>query len=284
MNHNKLGSLILTGFILAVMLSPCLCKDAQSAKPANSLPTNNRSVILYDNSRGMFIKLTDTQAFFQWASLAQGINPNGWDLIAENPTGRWVSGTKFVENTGYFQETNATSRQWIEKKSNSSQATHYFVQITNPPIRARGGNDDRLSDLAEQPKATVGNSPAPTYVKASLITEQPETSSKGFLSKPAAPKASHLIVLYDESRQMFVKITDTQVFFQWGSLTQGINPTGWYLIAENSTGKWISDTKFVDDTGYFMETNAASGQWIEQKNDSPKDVHHFVQVTTSQPV
>ena len=83
----------------------------------------SRLVVLHDESRGIWIKLTDGQASFN----AQGSDPNAndWHLIAENPTGYWISNTKFITKTGYFRQEDG-GNSWIEQQADDS---HHLVRV-----------------------------------------------------------------------------------------------------------------------------------------------------------
>ena len=175
-------------------------------------------VILYDESRGMWIKLTDNQAFTN----KQGGDPNAdyWYLIAENPTGYWASDNEFVTQTGNFKQSNG-GVVWLEHQGEGN-GFNSFVRINQ--------DDSGVTDNNSQ----------------------------------------HLVVLYDESRNMWVKLTDTQAFFnQQGGDS---NANYWYLIAENPTGYWINDRQFITQTGYFRQVDGGN-DWIEQQAAS---INHFV--------
>ena len=50
-----------------------------------------------------------------------------WTLIPQNPTGHWVSSTKFVEKSGSFEQVDETN--WVEHQANGDL---YFVRVSDP--------------------------------------------------------------------------------------------------------------------------------------------------------
>ena len=163
-------------------------------------------VILYDESRGIWIKLTDNLAFFNM----QGGDPDAdyWYLIAQNPTGYWASDNEFVTQTSNFKQSNGVV--WLEHQGEGNGFSSYV----------RINQDD------------------------SGVTIQ---------------DSQHLVVLYDDSRKIWIMLTDDQAFCN----SQGGNPWAdyWYLI---DTGYWINDSQFIMQTGYFIQQYGRAW-WIHQQ-------------------
>ena len=157
-------------------------------------------VILLDVSRRMYVKLTDTEAFFKWIPEGDSFDQHEWTLIPQNPTGYWESDTKFVEATGFFEQVDAEN--WIEQQG---EGTNYFTRV------------------------------------------------------------SEVVVLYDESRSMYVKLTASKAYFKWIPEGETSEDVQWTLIPQNPTGHWVSSTKFVEKTGYFEQVDAQN--WIERQGD-----------------
>ena len=168
-------------------------------------------VILYDASRRIYVKLTDNKAYYKWIPQGESFEQRKWTPIPQNPTGYWESDTKFIDETGFFEEVD--TENWIEQQG---EETNYFTRV------------------------------------------------------------SEVVVLYDESRSIYVKLTVNKAYFKWIPPGETFKDANWTLIPQNPTGHWVSNTKFVEKTGYFEQVDA--NNWIEQQADG---THYYTRVTES---
>ena len=89
----------------------------------------------------------------------------------------------------------------------------------------------------------------------------------------------NFVVLYDESRSIWILLTNTQALFT----TQGGDPDAdyWYLIGQNADGYWASDYEFVTATGSFRQ-DYAGVVWLEyQKGKS--EFNSYVRINQDDP-
>ena len=258
-------------------------------------------VVLYDESRGMWVKLTDNKAYFN----RQGGNPDAdyWYLIAENPTGYWISDTKFVTKTGYFRKVDKDGVVWIEQQAGGGD-TGTFVELNanSPQFEKKSNhqvvlydesrriwvmlkdneaywNSEGIDTDADYWYLIAQNSTGYWTSDDKFITkngyfrrvndgavwiEQQAGGSCTFVEVEVKKKDPCLVVLYDESRGMWIKLADNKAY--WNRKGGDPNANYWYLIAENPTGSWNSEKKFVTQTGFFCEAEDGAG-WIEKQGD-----------------
>ena len=94
----------------------------------------------------------------------------------------------------------------------------------------------------------------------SIVSSQESAETRSLQDQPR-----HLVILYDRSRNIWIKLTDDQAFFS----TQGgaSNAQYWHLIGQNPTGYWASDNEFVTTTGSFRQ-NYGGVVWLERQGGS----------------
>ena len=92
-------------------------------------------------------------------------------------------------------------------------------------------------------------------------------------SRSLQDQPDHLVILYDESRSIWVMLTNDQILCSF----QGGDPNGgyWSLIVENLGGHWASDNELVTTTGNFKQNYGVV--WFERQGGG-SSINHFVRI------
>ena len=250
-------------------------------------------VVLYDASRRMYVKLTDTEAFFKWIPEGDSFEQHEWTVIPQNPTGYWESDTKFIDETGFFEEVD--TENWIEQQG---EETNYFTRVSEEVVlydEFRSMYVKLTSNKAyykwipegetfEDAEWTlIPQNPTGHWVSNTKFVEKTgyfeQVDANNWIEQQADgthyyTRVTESVVLYDESRSIYVKLTDAKAYFKWIPMDDTFYDYEWVLIPQNPTGHWVSSTKFVEKTGYFEQVDA--NNWIEQQGE---DRFHFVRIS-----
>ena len=97
----------------------------QQGEGTNYFTRVSEAVILYDDNRSMYVELTDSNAYFKMIPQGQSFFDVPWTLIPQNPTGHWVSSTKFVDANGFFEQIFPLT--WKEQQGDS---TNYYTEVS----------------------------------------------------------------------------------------------------------------------------------------------------------